>query len=278
MFARKLLNSLQAPSGTEQRPKKKTALREALRNRGGAALEAHYTDVADRLGLDEPQSYTRDIRWKDSRRSEMRRALKARGGVQRTGTPSAVPDSFGEDLSNPAQGASIEGAAAESACSDFLADVIQEARGPALPKRTFRVVRRSPPAPVAKEPDDSTCAESLDGWRGQHWCVPEPKASDVMQGRFRRCCSDLEGNTQEIDWTADRAKRVKDLREFWNRGSEAKTPTGTPKMETSKDEQSKVEAKALMTKILASGEKVDLDKVRRLRKVILEFEREVQQS
>jgi hypothetical protein len=79
-------------------------------------------------------------------------------------------------------------------------------------------------------------------------------------------------NTQEIDWTGDRAKRVKDLREFWKRACEAKTPTSTPKVETSKDEQSKVEAKALVTNILASGEKVNLDDVRRLRKVISKFE------
>jgi len=140
-----------------------------------------------------------------------------------------------------------------------------------VPKRTFRVVRRTQPAPVAEEPDDSSCAESVDGWRGQHWQIPEPKASDVMERRFRRCCSDLDGS-QEIDWKADRAERVKNLRDFWNRASEAKMPTNTPKVETSKDEQSKAEAKALIMKILASGKKVELDEVRRLRKVISEFE------
>jgi len=209
--------------------------------------------VADRLCLDEPQSYTRDVR-----RSEMRRALKARGGVQRTisapTTSSAVPGCFGEELGSP----SIESAAAESPCSDLLGDALEAPA--ALPKQTFRDVCRFPPEPV-----DSSCAESLDGWRGQHWRVPEPKASDVMEQQASR-------NTQEIDWTGDRAKRVKNLREFWNHASEAKTPTNTPKVETSKDEQSKVEPKALMTNILASGEKVNLDDVRRLRKVISEFE------
>jgi len=184
---------------------------------------------------------------------------------------SAAPDSFCEELSSPAEGASIESTVVESTCSDFLGNATQEAHGPAVLKRTFRVVRRTQPAPLAEEPDDSSCAESVEGWRGQHWRVPEPKASDVMERRFKRCCSDLDGS-QEIDWKADRAERVKNLRDFWNRASEAKTPTKAPKVGTSKDEQSKAEATTLMKKILASGEKVELDDVRRLRKVVSEFE------
>jgi len=272
MFANKLVNSFQARSGTGRRQKKRTTLREALRNRGGAALEAHYTDVADRLGLDEPVSY----------RSDIRRALQARGGMQRAtaqemgsavaSTPTTPSTVHGRNSLGNSDRSSNVSTYAESPCSDLSGDVTQEARGPPVQKRTFRVVRRCPPAPDVEEHDDSsTDSNFLDGWRGPHFAIPEPKASDVMQRRFRRCCSDVD-ESSEMDWSVDRAKRVKNLREFWSKASEVKMPTNSPKAAISKDEQSKAEAKALMEKILASGEKIDLEEERRLRKVISKFD------
>jgi len=202
--------------------------------------------------------------------------MGARGGMQRANTQMASAVAGTPTTPSTVHGhnslGNSEGFSSEFPCADLSGDVAQEAHGPAMPKRTFRVVRRSPPAPVAEEHDDSsTDSNFLDGWRGPHFTIPEPKASDVMERRFRRCCSDLDGSS-EIDWSVDRAKRVKNLREFWSKASEAKTPTNTPKVATSKDEQSKAEAKVLMQKILASGEKVDLEEVRRLRKVISKFE------
>jgi len=278
-------------AGAEKRAKKRAALREALRNRGGAptageqppvAREAtfmplvQFRDVADRLGL---QSAKLSLD-----KATIRMALQVRGGMRHAAVIHAqvVPDPNGDLQREPSTPIFSGNAESARAVGEMQGDSPKEElqlQETLFVDRVDAGETAPPEEPSPKTGRHLTSQPSKKDVpsRVHHFNRPVVGEGDVMvpwrvtasHGQLRRSVTDLGTNAHtEMVTVYDGPRNVKDLRNFWGK----KAGEAGERNACSKSELSMHEVQALLQRLLAAGNKTDFDEVRRLRKLIAEIE------